>query len=218
MNRQSAGLGLLLLALSATNASAHHVMGGRMPATFMDGLLSGLGHPIIGIDHFAAVVAVGCLAATHNAAPTLVIGFIAAMMAGVTLHLHGASVPAAELLVAVTVIALGALLVGTPADADGSRAYAFCSRRTRARLCTRGVDIRCRADADLRIPDRSWGRSRRYRACGRENCAWLRGWADDSFAAEARGRRHRRSGAGSAGSASGSDGLINAEQSAREIR
>ena len=112
MNRQSAGLGLLLLVLSVTNASAHHVMGGRMPATFMDGLLSGLGHPIIGIDHFAAVVAVGCLAATHNAAPTLVIGFIAAMMAGVTLHLHGASVPAAELLVAVTVIALGTLLVG----------------------------------------------------------------------------------------------------------
>ncbi|HET9176699.1 MAG TPA: HupE/UreJ family protein, partial [Pseudolabrys sp.] len=59
MNRQSAGLGLLLLAHSATNASAHHVMGGRMPATFMDGFLSGLGHPIIGIDHFAAVVAVG---------------------------------------------------------------------------------------------------------------------------------------------------------------
>ena len=112
MNRQSAGLGLLLLALSATNASAHHVMGGRMPATFMDGLLSGLGHPIIGIDHFAAVVAVGCLAAMHKAGPTLVIGFIAAMMAGVVLHLHGASLPAAELLGAITVIALGALLVG----------------------------------------------------------------------------------------------------------
>jgi urease accessory protein len=112
MNRQSAGLGLLLVALSATNASAHHVMGGRMPATFMDGLLSGLGHPIIGIDHFAAVVAVGCLAATHKAAPTLVIGFIAAMMAGVALHLHGASLPAAQLLVAITVIALGAVLVG----------------------------------------------------------------------------------------------------------
>jgi urease accessory protein len=112
MNRQSAGLGLLLLALSATKASAHHVMGGRMPATFMDGFLSGLGHPIIGIDHFAAVVAVGCLAATYKAAPTLVIGFIAAMMAGVALHLHGGSLPAAEFLVAITVIALGALLVG----------------------------------------------------------------------------------------------------------
>jgi urease accessory protein len=112
MNRQSAGLGSLLLALSATNAAAHHVMGGRMPATFMDGLLSGLGHPIIGIDHFAAVVAVGCLAGMHKAGPALVIGFIAVMMAGVALHLHGASLPAAELLGAITVIALGALLVG----------------------------------------------------------------------------------------------------------
>jgi urease accessory protein len=34
------------------------------------------------------------------------------MMAGVVLHLHGAGLPAAELLGAITVIALGALLVG----------------------------------------------------------------------------------------------------------
>ena len=91
MNRQSTALGLLVLALGATDASAH---------------------PIIGIDHFAAVVAVGCLAATQRAAPIFVIGFIAAMIAGVALHLHGATIPAAEALVAVTVIALGALLIG----------------------------------------------------------------------------------------------------------
>lgn len=48
--------------LLAEPALAHHVMGGRMPATFGDGLLSGLGHPVIGLDHFAAVVAVGCIA------------------------------------------------------------------------------------------------------------------------------------------------------------
>ncbi len=42
-------------------AFAHHVMGGKMPGTFTDGLLSGLGHPVIGLDHFAALVAVGCL-------------------------------------------------------------------------------------------------------------------------------------------------------------
>jgi hypothetical protein len=194
MNRQSAGLGLLLLALSATNASAHHVMGGRMPATFMDGLLSGLGHPIIGIDNFAAVAAVGCLAAMHKAGPTLVIGFIAAMMAGVALHLHGASLPAAELLGAITVIALGALLVGNRQMPTGPVLTLFCSRRTRARLRTRGVDIRCRADADLRLPDRSCGCSKRYRACGDENCAWLRRCAGESFAAETRRRRYRRSG------------------------
>ena len=111
MNRQSAGLGLLLLAFSATNASAHHVMGGRMPATFIEGMLSGIGHPIIGLDHFAAVVAIGCLAAAHPAAPALVISFIAAMVAGVALHLHGTTVPAAEVWVAITVVALGALLI-----------------------------------------------------------------------------------------------------------
>jgi urease accessory protein len=114
MNRQLMRFGMSLpaLALSAAPAFAHHVMGGRTPATFGEGILSGLGHPIIGLDHFAAVVAVGCIAAAYRAAATLVVGFVLAMMAGVALHLQGASVPAAEILVALTVIGLGALLFG----------------------------------------------------------------------------------------------------------
>jgi urease accessory protein len=84
-------------------------MGGRMPASFTDGLLSGLGHPIIGLDHFAAVVAVGCLAAAHRAGPALAIGFVMAMMAGVAVHLQGSTLPGAEILVALTVIGLGML-------------------------------------------------------------------------------------------------------------
>jgi urease accessory protein len=113
MNRKSTSLGLALLtvALTAEPAMAHHVMGGRMPASFTDGLLSGLGHPIIGLDHLAAVVAVGCLAATHRAAPALAIGFVLAMMAGVAAHVQGASVPGAEILVALSVIALGAAML-----------------------------------------------------------------------------------------------------------
>jgi hypothetical protein len=113
MNLQSARLGSILVALplSATNAFAHHIMGGRTPATFGDGMLSGLGHPIIGPDHFAAVVAVGCIAAMHSAGALLVVAFIAAMMAGVALHLNGATVPAAEILVALSVIGLGALML-----------------------------------------------------------------------------------------------------------
>ena len=113
MNRQSTrlGLALLIVALAAGPAFAHHVMGGRMPASFADGLLSGLGHPIIGLDHFAAVVAVGCLAAAQRAAPALAIGFVLAMIAGATAHVRGASVPAAEILVAISVIGLGAMLL-----------------------------------------------------------------------------------------------------------
>src|SRR5215475_85374 len=119
MNRQSAGLGLLLLALSATKASAHHVMGGRMPATFMDGFLSGLGHPIIGIDHLAAVVAVGCLAAPHRLGAALTVGFVLTVMLGVAVHVGQATVPASEVLAALAVIVLGAPLIRPRAPHPG---------------------------------------------------------------------------------------------------
>ena len=97
--------------LLAEPAFAHHVMGGKMPATFSDGLLSGLGHPVIGLDHFAAVVAVGALAAAHPKGWRLAIGFVVAMMAGVAAHLQGATVPGAEIVVAGSVIVLGAVLL-----------------------------------------------------------------------------------------------------------
>jgi|SRR6185312_5783099 len=108
------GCGLAGLFLAAEPALAHHVMGGRMPATFGEGFLSGLGHPVIGLDHFAAVVAVGCLAAAHRAGAVLALGFVAAMMLGVAAHLGGTTVPGSELLVALTVIGLGVAVVRTP--------------------------------------------------------------------------------------------------------
>jgi urease accessory protein len=103
--------GFVIAALTSVPAFAHHVMGGRMPATFGEGVLSGLGHPVIGIDHFAGVVAVGCLAAAHRKAPMLAISFVLAMMAGVAIHLQAVTVPAAEILVALSVIGLGTILL-----------------------------------------------------------------------------------------------------------
>ncbi len=97
MNAKTLGLAVFIaVLLLAEPALAHHVMGGRMPANFGEGFLSGLGHPVIGIDHFAAVVAVGCLAAAHRAAPALAVGFVLAMIAGVAVHLKGATVSGAE--------------------------------------------------------------------------------------------------------------------------
>ena len=114
MNRTTLMVGLILASIApmADPAFAHHVMGGRMPMTFVDGLLSGLGHPVIGLDHFAAVVAVGCLAAAHRAGPALAIGFVLAMITGVAAHvLRGITVPGAEIMVALSVIFLGAMLL-----------------------------------------------------------------------------------------------------------
>src|SRR5258707_10247416 len=94
---QTAGLFLASIALLIDPALAHHVMGGQVPVTFRDGLLSGLAHPIIGIDHFAAVVAVACLAAAPRAGSFLFVCFVVAMVAGVALHLCVTPPPAAEI-------------------------------------------------------------------------------------------------------------------------
>ena len=104
-------LAAAVLSASIAPAAAHHVMDGQLPGTFAEGLLSGLGHPVIGLDHLAAVIAVGCLAGLHRSGAMLAVGYVLAMMIGVALHLGGTTVPAAELLVAVTVVLLGAVMV-----------------------------------------------------------------------------------------------------------
>jgi urease accessory protein len=92
-------------------ALAHHVMGGQTPAGFLQGLLSGLGHPLIGLDHLAAVIAVGCLAAAHPRGALLAVGYVVAMMIGAAAHIGEATVAGAEIFTALSVIALGLLLL-----------------------------------------------------------------------------------------------------------
>lgn len=101
----------IFMLLAVEPAFAHHVMGGKMPATFVQGLLSGFGHPVIGLDHLATVIAVGCLASFHGRGAALVIGFVVAMALGVAAHVLGLTVPGAEIMIALTVMVLGALLV-----------------------------------------------------------------------------------------------------------
>jgi len=96
--------------LAPTGALAHHVMGGKVPVTFMQGLLSGLAHPIIGLDHFAAVVGVGILAALLGRGVLPVLAFSAAMILGVVLHLASANIPAAEVLVGLSTLVIGGLV------------------------------------------------------------------------------------------------------------
>jgi urease accessory protein len=95
----------------AGSALAHHVMDNKMPVSFTDGLLSGLGHPIIGLDHLAAVIAVGCLAAGLRHGALLAIGYVVAMALGAAAHIGEATVSGAEIFVASSVIALGLVLL-----------------------------------------------------------------------------------------------------------
>lgn len=93
--------------LAATPALAHHPMGGMTPTTFMEGLLSGFGHPVIGLDHLAALVGVGLVASRFARGLTLPAFWIVAMAAGVGLHLASLDLPYAEALVALSVVVIG---------------------------------------------------------------------------------------------------------------
>jgi urease accessory protein len=100
---------LPLLAL-AQPAAAHHPMGGATPATLMQGLLSGFGHPVIGFDHLLFVVAAGVACYYFGQRIANVAAFVACTMTGTLLHLQAPNVPYAEAGVALTLILLGVLL------------------------------------------------------------------------------------------------------------
>jgi len=107
-------------ALSAAPAFAHHFMGGRAPQTLTDGLLSGLAHPIIGVDHLLFLVAIALLSLllrtpARYAVPAL---FVLGTLAGTAMDLGGGAEPAVlpfvEPLVALSVVVGGALLLFRP--------------------------------------------------------------------------------------------------------
>jgi urease accessory protein len=107
----SAALALVASLLAADSAFAHHVMGGRTPSTFMEGLLSGLGHPIIGVDHAAFLVAIGVVVGIGGLNLLMPVIFVVASAIGVALHVQGVGLPGAEILVAASVIIVGAVIV-----------------------------------------------------------------------------------------------------------
>lgn len=106
-----AGCTVIIAAMfGATPAVAHHPLDGLPMGSFPDGLLSGLGHPVLGFDHLFFVLAVG-IAARLAAAPLLApLAYLAAMAAGVVLVAGGGTLPFVEPLVLASVVLAGALL------------------------------------------------------------------------------------------------------------
>jgi urease accessory protein len=105
----------IALVLSAGPSLAHHPMGGATPSNFMDGLLSGIGHPVIGFDHLAFIIVAGLLIASMRLPVATGLAFVAGSSLGVLLCVGGAPVPMAETGVAISVLLAGALLAsGSP--------------------------------------------------------------------------------------------------------
>ncbi|MGF1575246.1 MAG: HupE/UreJ family protein [Cyanophyceae cyanobacterium] len=94
----------------ALPVQAHHPFGGATPATGWEGFLSGLGHPVIGLDHLAFVIATGLLAVAVKGGLGIPVGFVVASAVGTGLHLMGFTIPAAEVIIAGSVVLFGLFL------------------------------------------------------------------------------------------------------------
>lgn len=95
--------------LTTTSAAlAHHPLGGMTPTSFTEGFLSGLGHPVIGFDHLAFVIAVGLIAAFHRNLVLMPAAFVTGTVGGAFLTLAAVTLPLAELVITGSVIAGGA--------------------------------------------------------------------------------------------------------------
>ena len=107
---RTAVLALAALVLTTAPAAAHHVMGGGLPLTFGQGLLSGLGHPVIGLDHLAFLIAVGIAVGVGGLNLGLPVLFVAASAVGIGIHKGGFGLLGGELIVAASVVIVGAFV------------------------------------------------------------------------------------------------------------
>lgn len=101
----------IALLSAASPAAAHHALSGKLPANFFEGFMSGLAHPIIGIDHFVFVVAIGLLCARQPNKFCIPAAFVLAAMSGTGIHLLGLDLPRVEIVISASVIAFGAMLM-----------------------------------------------------------------------------------------------------------
>jgi urease accessory protein len=85
-------------------------MGGKLPATFVEGLLSGIGHPVIGPDHLAFLIAIGVVVGAGGLNLAFPVAFVVATVVGVAAHVGGVNLPAVEIMVALSVLLAGFLI------------------------------------------------------------------------------------------------------------
>jgi urease accessory protein len=102
---------ITLLWLLATPVYAHHPLAGLPMETFLQGLLAGVGHPILGFNHLFFVLGVGLAAAFTGRALVVPLFYIGGMLGGFVLIMMGIQLPLIELSVALSLVVLGTIVL-----------------------------------------------------------------------------------------------------------
>jgi urease accessory protein len=116
---------VMLLAAGISSSHAHHVMDYATPATALEGLLSGLGHPVIGVDHLLFIVGAGVLAARLTRGYLLPLVFVVASVSVAGMRYLGVDVGLDELWIAGSLVVLGAIMLAAGIPSRGVVAGLF---------------------------------------------------------------------------------------------
>jgi len=101
----------VVLLLCSGAATAHHPLAGMTMTTFSHGILSGLGHPIIGIDHLFFVAAVGVAAFYARSALLSPVFYLVGVLLGIVVVVTGVQVWFVEGIIAFSLVLLGAIVI-----------------------------------------------------------------------------------------------------------
>ncbi|MEP2944586.1 MAG: HupE/UreJ family protein [Hyphomicrobiales bacterium] len=99
------------LATFATPALAHHPLGGLPMETFTHGILSGVGHPLLGFDHLFFVIAVGVAALYTGFARLAPAAYIVAMVVGCLMMSFGSGLPIKEVVIGLSLLVVGGVVL-----------------------------------------------------------------------------------------------------------
>ena len=102
---------IILETLISAPALAHHPLDGRLAANFFEGIMSGFGHPMIGLDHLAFVIASGLIALGIAGGILIPVAFVIATGIGAGIHLASIDLPLPEIFIAASVVLFGILLI-----------------------------------------------------------------------------------------------------------
>ena len=97
--------------LYSKTSFAHHVMDGDIPVTFFQGLVSGLGHPVIDMTHFAFICGIGILCGGTRKSYLLPLPFLFGAIGGIGIQMNFFEFQMPEVALAGTLVLLATLLL-----------------------------------------------------------------------------------------------------------
>lgn len=120
-----AGAAIALICFAPAPALAHQVADAHLPASFIEGLLAGLVHPITGYAHLTFIIAVGLASAASSGGYRLPLGFLVGTFVGAVYHLAGFALDGADVMVALSVLLIALYLVAQRQAGPASLAALF---------------------------------------------------------------------------------------------